>query len=485
VKEKDKKSQKPTVVVAGASGFVGYHLLDYLLSKRLYNIKALSRNFEEDRYRILDSRELAFSSQESLLKWKQCDLFSLWDCEQALKGADYAIYLIHSMLPVSKLVQANFADRDVIIADNFARAAKKCNIKHIIYLGGSCPDKDKKFSAHLKSRLEVEETLKSYGTPVTTLHSAMIFGPGSSSYNIIKKLIERLPILICPSWVNSRSNPVALSDVLLAIDNCLKIKNFENKCFDLCQSESITYLDLMKKVAKYKKKKCVFILVPAKVYFISKSIISFITNISTSLVFPLIESLKYDLIAKEENILKIPKHKFKNIDQCVAEAEDTKNILYKNKSNISFINKPFLRADVQSVQRLQKPSGRDAFWLAKLYIKWLPKFFSFIIRVRVSGNECKFIGPFFKTPMLVLSLSDERSTSDRQLFYITGGYLAKSPLGRARLEFREAASGKYCFVAIHEYIPSLPWYVYKYTQALVHLYVMRQFQKFIKSKKAS
>ena len=126
------------------------------------------------------------------------------------------------------------------------------------------------------------------------------------------------------------------------------------------------------------------------------------------------------------------------------------------------------------------PKNTSSTWLAKKYMEWLPEFFSFLIKVKIQGNICSFIGPFFKTPLLELSLSLTRSTSDRQIFYITGGYLASKNQGRGRLEFRETSCGNYFLVAIHEFVPSLPWFIYIYTQALFHAFVMSRFQVFIK-----
>ena len=112
------------IAIAGATGFVGRHLLKSFKNNESFQVKALSRSFQEDKGLVQINEK-----NESNIKWVQCDLFSLIDLENALDQVDYAIYLVHSMLPTSKLVQAEFQDNDLIIADNFARTAKKKGVK--------------------------------------------------------------------------------------------------------------------------------------------------------------------------------------------------------------------------------------------------------------------------------------------------------------------------------------------------------------------
>ena len=124
------------------------------------------------------------SRQADATDWVHCDLFSATDVENALQGCEQAIYLVHSMLPSSRLVQANFQDMDLLLADNFARAAKKAGLKQIIYLGGLLPEEKEKLSPHLASRLEVEKTLERIGIPVMTLAKS-VDTPGRFEFRVI------------------------------------------------------------------------------------------------------------------------------------------------------------------------------------------------------------------------------------------------------------------------------------------------------------
>src|SRR5690625_3586678 len=131
------ENSKNKVVIAGASGYIGQNLLKKLKNKA--NLVGLSRNKRKDTKEV---------------EWRSCDLFSLADAEDALKDADVAVYLVHYMITSAKLTQASFEDMDVILANNFTHAAKRQNIKEIIYLSGIIPDNDQHLSRHLSSRLE-------------------------------------------------------------------------------------------------------------------------------------------------------------------------------------------------------------------------------------------------------------------------------------------------------------------------------------------
>ncbi|MFO0744583.1 MAG: hypothetical protein U1F43_02780 [Myxococcota bacterium] len=142
---------------------------------------------------------------------------------------------------------------------------------------------------------------------------------------------------------------------------------------------------------------------------------------------------------------------------------------------------------MRSVQRLTLPPGRDAAWVADEYARWLPTWAPGLppgragLRVTVDAERrCRFYAPLVKTPLLELTLAPARSSPDRVLYYVTGGLLARVDSGRGRLEFREALGRRAVLAAIHDYEPSLPWPIYRSTQALVHLAVMRAFGRHLR-----
>jgi uncharacterized protein YbjT (DUF2867 family) len=189
-----KLSNKKKIAIAGATGFIGRWFIETY--KNHFDIIALSRK--------------KINSVNNGVEWRMVDLFSISSSTKALKGADYALYLVHSMQPSTRLNQSNFEDTDLLLADNFSRAAEECNLKHIVYVGGILPKDNLNISKHLQSRFEVEQVLGSRKTPLTTIRAGIIIGPGGSSFRIIEKLVTNLPVMACPEWTKSKNQPVDL-----------------------------------------------------------------------------------------------------------------------------------------------------------------------------------------------------------------------------------------------------------------------------------
>ncbi|BBM87940.1 NAD(P)H-binding protein [Candidatus Uabimicrobium amorphum] len=452
------------IAIAGANGFIGQALLEKLSPS--YHIVALSRNV---------------SSQKSSenIEWRSCDLYSMLDAEKGLEGVDYAIYLVHSMMPSARLTQGSFSDTDLVLADNFARAANKVGVKQIIYLGGIIPDEGDPgdLSSHLKSRLEVEVTLSSYGVPLTAIRTAMIVGPGGSSFHMLEKLVRRLPVMICPQWTLSKTQPIALQDVIAGIEQSIGDERFFHQEIELGGPDIFNYQRLLKLMAKALGKRRLLITVPLFTAKLSTLWVSLVTGTSRKLVAPLIQSLRHDMVAKDHPLkqeLKLPQIPF---EKSVREAIDlAPKKSYKRKK---FIPRA---SDVRSIQRLPLPPGKDASWVAKEYSTWLDRYMKGILFVKNDdkGNSSFYLRFFKRWPLLILTLSPERSSENRYLFYITGGILAKTT-DRGRLEFREVMQGKYIIAAIHDFCPTLPWYIYNISQAWIHLWVMNRFGNYLRN----
>lgn len=454
----------PNIVVAGATGFIGKKLVEKLSHNPENKIIALSRS-------------ITGKINTENIEWRACDVFSLLDIEKALEGANYAYYLIHSMLPSAKLSQGSFQDFDLILADNFARAAKSKGVKQIIYLGGLIPDVDQ-LSIHLESRLEVEKSLAEYGTPLTSLRAGLIVGKEGSSFTILTRLIQRLPVLVCPAWTSTLCTPTELNDVVHALHFCLGKDHTFNQQYDLGGDEVISYKNMLKQTAKTLHKKRFFLSVPYFSFHWSKWWVTLVTGAPRNLVYPLVSSLKHSMVRKKENALKLPEFQWKKFSDSLTNAIDNKERFTIEKQPLAFRGqfRFFEAEDVRSVQRLPLPKDKDAPWVAKEYIRWLPRFLNPLIKVVVKENQIFFCFLFRWLVLLELHLSSERSSDSRRLFYIRGGLLA-AETKRGRLEFREALHGSCILAAIHEFKPALPWFIYRYTQAVFHLLVMNSFHK--------
>lgn len=445
------------ILIAGASGFIGHALIEKLLAREDVEIVALSR--------------MPRSSQNPRLVWKQCDLFSLKDIQLAMAGCEEAYYLVHSMLPSASLSQGTFYDFDLIMADNFVRAGRGHNLKHIIYLGGMIPPFTQ-LSWHLKSRLEVETTLRQSGIQTTALRAGLIIGPHGSSFTILQRLIERLPIMICPAWTKTRSQPVALKDVLKVLERSLVDEGVKGRIYDIGGPEIITYQGLIQKTASKIRRNRTILTLNIIPLFFSRFWVSLVTGMPKNLVYPLVLSLRHEMLVENTHAWPHPEDLLTSLDETLTEA-----LSAGTKASFPGYRPP--ERDVRSIQRLVLPPGRDAIWVAEEYFNWLPHFFSTLVKVKIDGDLCTFYLVHEEIQILILKKSIERSSPDRQLLYVVGGLLSGKQ-DRGRLEFRVVLDRKYVLSALHEFRPSLPWWIYKFTQAIVHLIVMKAFGEHLK-----
>ncbi len=447
------------IVIAGASGFVGKQLVNIL--KNDHNVVAISRSAKPS---------------EQGVEWKQCDLFSLLDIEETLIGADVAVYLVHSMLPSARLTQGSFRDFDMILADNFSRACKTSGVKHIVYLSGIIPP-DAILSDHLQSRLEVENILKSSGVPTSSLRAGLIIGPGGSSFEMMLRLVQRLPVMICPSWTSTLSYPISVWDVVDIIKNRIEQSQLkEHECIDLCGPDPLSYEEMMRLVSKKINKRHFFIPIPYVSPKLSKLWVCLITGAPKNLVYPLVDSLKTHMIplSPKPKVLDFiaPMSFDAAISKSIAQTKTGKNpnaYTYSGIENDSY---------VRSVQRVTTLFRSDVKLISHIYFEWLHQYLKPLFKIEQNGYFFYVKFMFIKTPLLIFEASGPRSFQDRELYYIRGGLLVGEST-RARLEFRNIYQGLYKIIAIHDYRPKLPWYIYKYTQALAHLFVMRAFGKYL------
>lgn len=442
----------PNIIIAGASGYIGRALIPKLLEKfPQAQITALSRSEQ--------------TSDDPRVTWRACDLFSLKSLEDALpKNIDLALYLVHSMGPTAQLDQGTFADYDLLLADNFARLMQKANIKQMIYLGGLIPD-TKSISLHLQSRLEVEETFAQYHLPITVFRAGLILGPGGSSFQILLKLVKRLLIMICPRWTQTQTTPVDLNTVITSIASAALVEQHLGCVYDLAGCKPLTYVQMMEETARRMGLTRYFITVPVFTPTLSRLWVRLITNTPKDLVYPLIESLEHPMVARKD-------HYFSDVPTDKTYFDLLESSLLKIRPSRTIFRFNVQRKTVRSVQRFVLPIGKDAEWVKSEFVAWLPRILSLFISVKIDGPSVLYFLRFFRIKLIELKLNSDRSNNDRQLLYITGGLLV-SGANRGRLEFRVVLNRQFVLAAIHDYNPSLPWFIYKYSQALVHLLVMR------------
>lgn len=459
-------NSKKKVVIAGARGFIGQALIAALADS--FEIIGLSRRSQDS---------------DDGVEWRACDLFSRAQTEEALRGAEVAVYLVHSMLPSARLTQGDFEDMDLICADNFARGARANGVQHIVYLGGILPT-GTGVSRHLESRHEVEIALGAYGTPVTSLRAGLIVGPNGSSTAIVVRLVKKLPVMLCPAWTRMNTQPIALQDVIHLLKFCLENpEQTKNQAFDIGGKELMTYKGMMAQTARIMGVKRLMMDVPFDSPRISTGWVSAFTEAPLELVAPLIESLQHSMVAEDDRLLELASLKPTPFEVSMREAVEFE--FKKSKNPVAFDKKGSRNAEestVRSVQRLPLPHGRHATWVAEEYARWLPDFLAPLMRVKVKDRMTCFYVKGIARPLLELELA-EISAEDRQVFWIRGGLLAH-PNPKGRLEFREVLGGHATLAAIHDFRPKLPWYLYRYSQALAHLFVMHGFSEHLAESRA-
>lgn len=445
------------ILLTGASGYIGSHLMNKL--KDNYEIIAISRNIEN-------------KSNEHNVTWKAADLFDLNEITEVMEDIDIAIYLVHSMMPSAKLTQASFEDMDALLADNFAKAASYNKVQHIVFMSGLIPNTSE-LSPHLRSRLECEQILGSYGVPVSTLRAGLIIGSKGSSYPILKKLVDRLPGLLLPKWAYNTTLPVAIDDVIDGLYKIVERQPNKNESIDIGGPSHMTYKDLFKQTAEVLDKRLPTIDLPIIPIWLSKYWVKLISGVPKEMVYPLMDSLIHDMIRNDENIVKdisIGKIDYKESVRNALE-EETKTQKKGKSSRKGDIK------DVRAISRVVLPKDVNMIQLAESYANFLNRITLNVVNSDFNEDNFTISVPCLNKDLLLLSKDFKASNNERILYRIVGGDFAlDSDGGNARLEFRRLPNSDACIIALQEYEPTLPWWVYKYTQAKVHKSVMNLFK---------
>jgi uncharacterized protein YbjT (DUF2867 family) len=273
------------VLLAGANGYIGTRLIPVLLEKG-HDVICLVRD-----KRHFHGRN-DFSKQIRLITG---DLFKESEIEAFPEDIDAAYYLVHSMQQAQ-----DFAALEVLSAYNFIRALDKTNCRQIIYLGGIA--NDDKPSEHHGSRGGVENVLKAGKAALTVLRAGIIIGPGSASFEIIRDLTEKLPVMAVPRWVNTRCQPIAIGDVLGYLESVMMKEITFNKTFDIGGPDILAFKDMMLIYAKVHKLKRHIFVVPYLSPKISSYWLYFVTSTSFTLAQSLVNSMKNETIMKDHAI---------------------------------------------------------------------------------------------------------------------------------------------------------------------------------------
>ncbi|MCL5024579.1 MAG: NAD(P)H-binding protein [Nitrospirae bacterium] len=302
------------VLILGATGFVGSRLVPEL-AKRNIGLNLLVRDPAKIPEGIRPNDDIRVF---------QGDLVSGKGLEEALDRVHSAYYLVHSMSGGHKVKNSGYAEKNRIAARNFMAAADAGGLKRIIYLGGLGGRKEM-LSAHLKSRAEVGAILSSGRPAATVLRAAVIIGAGGVSFEMLRYLVERLPVMVCPKWIDTRIQPIALGDVLVYLIGCLLNPSTAGHAFDIGGPEILTYREMMHLYAEARGlAKRVIITVPVLTPQLSAYWVDLVTPVPSGIAHLLIEGLKNEMVCKDtriEEFVPLEKTPFKKAVQIALSEE--------------------------------------------------------------------------------------------------------------------------------------------------------------------
>lgn len=280
------------VLIVGATGFIGRRLVPEL-AKNQAKLRLLVRDLAKASPLLIKGADIEVV---------QGDLMENNGLADALRGVHTAYYLVHSMGGKTLFRNKAYAEKDRQAAKNFMAAADAAGLQRVIYLGGLGETGDN-LSEHLRSRAEIATILSSGKPAATVLRSAIIIGAGGASFEMLRYLVERLPVMITPKWVETRIQPIAVKDVLAYLVGCLLNPETAGQAFDIGGSEIFTYVEMMQKYAEARGLAKRFIIrVPVLTPMLSSYWVDLVTPVPSGIAHPLIEGLRNEVVCKDDRI---------------------------------------------------------------------------------------------------------------------------------------------------------------------------------------
>jgi uncharacterized protein YbjT (DUF2867 family) len=285
------------VLVTGASGFIGGRLAQ-TLQEAGHQVRAMTRHPE--RYEGAGTPVAGDVGDESSLR-------------TALEGCEAAYYLVHS------LDSPDFQERDAQAARSFARAASDAGVRRIVYLGGLGDDSDD-LSAHLRSRRQVERLLGEGGVPVTVLRAGIVIGHGGVSWEMTRQLVAHLPAMITPRWVHTRTQPIAVADVVRYLVGVLDAPEAEGRAFDVGGPEVLEYVEMLTRLAEIQSRRLLILPVPLLSPQLSSRWLSLVTDIDVQTGRSLVDSMANEVVVRDDAIRRVVPFEPMSYDDAVLTA---------------------------------------------------------------------------------------------------------------------------------------------------------------------
>jgi uncharacterized protein YbjT (DUF2867 family) len=293
---------KPLILLTGASGYVGGRLLPSLENQG-YRLRCLARHPEILKPKVSPSTEVAAG-----------DVLDRPSLKAAMRGVDVAYYMVHSMSSTG-----SFEEADRQAARNFNEAAKAAGVKGLIYLGGLGSD-DEELSVHLRSRHEVGEILRQSGLPVCEFRASAVIGSGSASFELIRALVERLPIMLTPKWCKGKTQPIAIDDLLDYLMEALRIPTSKYRIYEVGGADQVSYAEMMLAYGRQRGLAPLIIPVPVLTPWLSALWLGLITPVYARIGRAIIESIVHVTVVRDDAALTIFSVRPMGIDQAIHRA---------------------------------------------------------------------------------------------------------------------------------------------------------------------
>jgi uncharacterized protein YbjT (DUF2867 family) len=300
------------ILLTGASGYVGGRLLPRL-KKRGVAVRCLARRPKFLARRVGPETEVV-----------EGDVLRAETLPPAFRGVDTAYYLVHSMGNVSR---AGFEAEDRLAAENFGRAARAAGVRRIIYLGGLGDERDPDLSPHLRSRHEVGRVLRASGVPVIEFRASIVIGSGSLSFEMVRALVERLPVMVMPRWVRVVAQPIAIDDLLGYLEAALDLDVSESRVYEVGGADCVSYGDLMREYARQRKLRRLMIPVPVLTARVSSLWLGLVTPLYARVGRVLIESICHETVVRDDRA----KRDFKAIQPMGVEQAIASALVYEDR----------------------------------------------------------------------------------------------------------------------------------------------------------